>query len=269
MSGYAELAVTSNFSFLRGGSHPEELAAQTTELGLTAIGIADRNKVAGLGRADSVAKERGLEFPPGARLLPGVRLVFADGTPEILAYPNCLSGWSNLTRLLTIGKRRAEKGECELYLTDLLERASGLSLIVVLSKVPALPLRVGGREAKGPVDLSPPGARNFELGREISGRGHIQRVPLPERVLAPRALPRSTLPQGEGRKGVVTLLHQLREAADAPVRLAASMLYRGDDARRLERLASLAAEAEVRLIATNEVLYHHPDRRPLQDDDTA
>src|ERR1051326_659594 len=131
MSGYAELAVTSNFSFLRGGSHPEELAAQATELGLTAIGIADRNTVAGLVRAHSVAKERELQFPPGARLLPGVRLVFADGTPEILAYPNCLSGWSNLTRLLTIGKRRAEKGECELCFTDLLERAAGLSLIVV------------------------------------------------------------------------------------------------------------------------------------------
>ena len=102
--GYAELAATSNFSFLRGGSHPEELAAQAVSLGLSAIGIADRNSVAGLVRAHSIAKEQSLQF------LPGVRLVFADGTPDILAYPDCLSGWSNLTRLLTIGKRRAAKG---------------------------------------------------------------------------------------------------------------------------------------------------------------
>ena len=122
--GYAELAATSNFSFLRGGSHPEELAVQAGALGLCALGIADRNSVAGLVRAHSIAKEQGLQF------LPGVRLVFADGTPDILAYPNCLSGWSNLTRLLTIGKRRAAKGDCELFLADLLERAAGLSLIV-------------------------------------------------------------------------------------------------------------------------------------------
>src|SRR5258705_11452663 len=122
--GYAELETTSNFSFLRGGSHPEELTAQAVSLGLSAIGITDRNSVAGLVRAHSIAKEQSLQF------LPGVRLVFADGTPDILAYPNGLSGWSNLTRLLTVGKRRAVKGECELFLADLLERAAGLSLIV-------------------------------------------------------------------------------------------------------------------------------------------
>ncbi len=204
MSGYAELAVTSNFSFLRGGSHPEELAAQAKELGHAAIGIADRNTVAGVVRAHSIAREKELQF------LPGARLVFADGTRDILAYPHCLAGWSNLTRLLTLGKRRAEKGECELYFDDLLERARGLNLIAVITKIPTLPLR-------------------------------------------------------EGRKGAVTFLHRLREAADGPVRLAASLLYRGDDTRRLERLAALAAEAKAPLIAINDVLYHHPDRRPLQD----
>ena len=142
MSGYAELAVTSNFSFLRGGSHPEELAAQATELGLAAIGIADRNTVAGLVRAHSIAKEKEMQF------LPGVRLVFADGTPDILAYPNCLSGWSNLTRLLTIGKRRTEKGECELYFADLLERAAGLSLIVVPPTKLSSPASIAVRDAR-------------------------------------------------------------------------------------------------------------------------
>jgi error-prone DNA polymerase len=231
MSGYAELAVTSNFSFLRGGSHPEELVAQATELGLSAIGIADRNTVAGLVRAHSIAKEKELQFPPGARLLPGVRLIFADETPDILAYPNCVSGWSNLTRLLTIGKRRAEKGECELYFSDLLERAAGLSLIVVSSPTPIPP-----------------------------GEGNIIQLPPPGGEVGPRK--RSGW---GGKRQMITLLHQLREAASAPVWLAVSMLYRGDDSRRLERLTALAESAKVPLIATNDVLYHHPDRRPLQD----
>ena len=217
--GYAELATISNFSFLRGGSHPEELVVQAVSLGLCAIGIADRNSVAGLVRAHSIAKEQGLQF------LPGVRLVFADGTPDILAYPDCLSGWSNLTRLLTIGKRRAIKGECELFLADLLERAAGLNLIVV-------PPTPNARSAKAPPELS----------------------------LSP-----STPRWGRGKDEFVGLIRQLREASRTTVRLAASMLYRGDDARRLERLANIAAQAKVPLIATNDVLYHHSDRRPLQD----
>jgi error-prone DNA polymerase len=221
-AGYAELAVTSNFSFLRGGSHPEELAVQAKSLGLCAIGIADRNTVAGLVRAHSIAKEQELNF------LPGVRLVFADGTPDILSYPNCLSGWSNLTRLLTIGKRRAAKGECELHLSDLLDRAAGLSLIVV----PPTPTPPHKGEGNRTITSPSWGGRNAKR----SGWGDA-----------------------------IKLINQLREAAGAQVRLAASMLYRGDDARRLERLSAIAAEADAPLIATNDVLYHHPDRRPLQD----
>jgi error-prone DNA polymerase len=227
VSGYAELAVTSNFSFLRGGSHPEELAVQAKALGLEALGIADRNTVAGLIRAHTIAKEQALRF------LPGVRLVFADGTPDILAYPQCLSGWSNLTRLLTTGKRRAEKGECELHLVDLLPRAAGLSLILV----PPTP------------SPSPP------EGGKLKRNSHTSSLWGGRRGEARRAKPGGW---GEG-------ISQLREASGAPVRIAASMLYRGDDARRLEKLAALAADAHAPLIATNDVLYHHPDRRPLQD----
>ena len=254
MSEYAELAVTSNFSFLRGGSHPEELAAQAKSLGLCALGIADRNTVAGLVRAHSIAEEQGLQF------LPGARLVFADATPDVLAYPHCLSGWSNLTRLLTIGKRRAEKGACELHLSDLLDRAAGLSLIVMPSNIP-LPRRRNNNVSTLPLREG----RNFERSREISGRGDAVKRFLLERARAPARSARSPLPQAEGENSLVQTIRQLREAAGAPVRLAASMLYRGDDARRLERLAALAAEAQSPLIAVNDVLYHHPGRRPLQD----
>ena len=89
MNAYAELAITTNFSFLRGASHPEEFATQAAELGLEGIGIADHNSVAGVVRAHSIAKERGL------RLAVGARLVFANGsTPDILAYPSDAAAWS-------------------------------------------------------------------------------------------------------------------------------------------------------------------------------
>src|SRR5947209_1615103 len=138
---YAELAVTTNFSFLRGASHPKEFILQAATLGLTGIGIADRNSVAGVVRAYSaleewnehvkMEKERiGLDLPT-VKLIVGARLVFADRTPDILAYPQNRAAWGRLTRLLTVGKSRGEKAECILFLDDLLEYIAGLNLIVV------------------------------------------------------------------------------------------------------------------------------------------
>ncbi len=129
MTRFAELAVITNFSFLRGASHPEELVAQAHAIGLAGIGIADRNSLAGVVRAYSYAKER-IPAEDGFRLAVGARLVFADGTPDILAYPRDRDAYGRLTRLLTIGNRRAEKGRCRLVLPDLLERARGLQLIL-------------------------------------------------------------------------------------------------------------------------------------------
>src|SRR5215471_9526616 len=198
MVAYAELAVTTNYSFLRGASHARDLVEQAKTLGLTGLGIADHNTVAGVVRAHMPAKEMGL------RLAVGARLVFADGTPDILAYPQDRPGWGRLTRLLSHGKRLAEKGECILSLADLLAHIEGLNLIVCPPRV------------------------------------------IKADVLAP-------------------LLARLRQAAPRSVWLAAAMLYRGDDARRLARLARLAADAFVPLIAINDVLYHELTSRPLQD----
>src|SRR5215468_6064636 len=125
MSAYAELAVTTNFSFLRGASHAEELVAQAKALGLAGIGVADRNSVAGVVRAHIKAQEDGLKLAVGARL------VFADGTPDILAYPQDRRAWGRLTRLLSVGKSRADKGECLLYVEDLIEYIDGQNLIVM------------------------------------------------------------------------------------------------------------------------------------------
>src|SRR5262245_54739013 len=132
MAAYAELAVTTNFSFLRGASHPGELVEHAHKLGLAAIGIADRNSVAGVVRPHMAAKEL-TDKEPGFRIAVGARLVFADGTPDILAYPHDRVAWGRLTRLLSVGKSRADKGECLLFADDLVEFGAGLNLIVLPS----------------------------------------------------------------------------------------------------------------------------------------
>ena len=114
MIRYAELAVTTNFSFLRGGSHPRELVATAHALGLAAIGVADRNTFAGVVRAYDEAKKR-----PGIRLLVGTRLVTTDGF-EVLAYPTDRDAYGRLCRLLTDGNRRSKKGECHFVFTEVL-----------------------------------------------------------------------------------------------------------------------------------------------------
>ena len=200
---YAELAITTNFSFLRGASHSHELAAAATLLRLPAIGIADRNSLAGVVRAYSALEQIKGEKP---RLLVGARLVFADGTPDILAYPSDRAAYGRLCRLLSAGKLRAKKGDCLLYREDLLQWQEGLLLAVV-----------------------PP-------SRLAQGRTQLQ-----------------------------DLLIDLNQIAPNRIWLAASMLYHGDDRRRLKRLTRIARGAHVPLLAINDVLYHTPDRRSLQD----
>src|SRR5436190_10656855 len=121
---YLEFAVASNFSFLRGASHPEELMLQAAHIGLDGIGLCDRNSVAGVVRAHLIKREKELTL----RYHPGARLVFADGTPDILAYPRNRPGWGRLCRLLTRGNLRAEKGDCILQFDDLLGHIEGLEL---------------------------------------------------------------------------------------------------------------------------------------------
>ncbi len=213
MSGifYAELAVTTNFSFLRGASHASDLVAQALHLGHAGIGIADRNTVAGVVRAYAALKDAEEEWrarigQPEAvlpfHLAVGARLVFADGAPDVVAYAQNRAGWGRLCQLLTAGNMRAQKGSCLLTLDDLLADTGGLSLI-----------------------LMPP----------------------------------------RGLKGLARPLGQLAEAAPGALWLGADMPRRGDDRRRLAGLKTLAAEAGVPLLAMNDVLYHHPSQRDLQD----
>ena len=156
---FAELNITSNFSFLKGASHPEEYMSRAAALGIDAIAIADENSVAGIVRAHARAreiarqvKERqdweaaqgrvGPDLPPGLaahrraptlyctpRLIPAARLVFSDAC-DITVLPENRRGWASLCRILSVGRLRAEKGVCDLQLADLLERGEGLQLVL-------------------------------------------------------------------------------------------------------------------------------------------
>src|SRR5690242_14022361 len=201
---YAEIGITTNFSFLRGGSHPQEYVHQASELRLPAIGIADHNTLAGVVRAYSELDNSELKHKP--KLLIGARIVFTDGTPDILVYPRDRAAYGRLCQLLTRGKMGAdvEKGECHLKFSDLLDYAEGQLLVLTLP-------------------------HRFDTGTATK------------------------------------ILERLKASPAGGVWLAASLLYRGDDRRRLARLSRLAQSAGVPLLATNEVLYHHQARRPLQD----
>jgi error-prone DNA polymerase len=135
---YAEPIAATNFSFLRGASHPDEMVEAAIALGHSGIGIADRNSVAGVVRAWSALKAareegRGLDF----KLITGARLVFADDTPDIIAYPTTREAWGRLTQLLSVGNLRAEKGECTLYFADLLEWCAEMALIFMSHHQPS------------------------------------------------------------------------------------------------------------------------------------
>ena len=123
---YAELVTTSNFSFLRGASHPEELVATAMHLGMTALGLCDRNSFAGVVRGYVTARDN-KAISPGFRYLVGVRLVFSDGTPDIVAYPTDRVSYGRLCKLLTIGNRRGEKGRPDLRIDDLFGSADPVS----------------------------------------------------------------------------------------------------------------------------------------------
>ncbi len=195
MTTYAELQITSNFSFLRGGSHPEELVLRAHELGLEALALTDRNTLAGVVRAHGAAKEVGIRFVVGARL-------DLESERSLLCFPTDRAAYGRLSQLISQGQRRAEKGGCKLGLDDLLAHAEG-QIVVALA-----PLKLND--------------------------------------------------------GFAAFLEKLRHSLRGCY-LAAQHLYRGDDAARIEALAEFAATCRTPLVATGDVLYHGPLRRPLQD----
>ena len=121
---YAELQVTTNFSFLRGASHGEELVAQAKALGLSAIAVTDRNTLAGVVRAHVAAKELGMQ------LIVGARLDLRDGF-SLLCLPRDRAAYGRLSRLISLGQMRAPKGDCALWLADVAAYSEGQVFIVL------------------------------------------------------------------------------------------------------------------------------------------
>ena len=194
MTAYAELQCLTNFSFLQGGSHAEELVLQAKNYGVSALAVADHNTLSGVVRAHGAARDAGLSFVVGCRLM----LSMGAGAPmSLLAYVTNRSAYGRLCRLLSVGQRRAEKGQCILTLEDVLEFSEGLLFALPDCCADHLPM--------------------------------------------------------------------LRKTLKAPLWLALSCRYDGHDRARLARMAQLAHSTRTPILASNNVLYHHPDRRPLQD----
>ena len=199
---YIELQVTSNFSFLRGASHPEELVEQAAAYGYSAIAITDRNSFAGIVRAHVAAKAKGI------RLIPACRIDLLDG-PALLAYPTDREAYSRLSGLLTLGNLRAEKGKCHLYRSDVYDHSKGMKFIVI-----------------------PPAVLSEMFEFEASFEQDLK---------------------------------EYREALGNDLYLAAARSYQGDDHKKLYRLSQLSSRLNIPLAATNDVHYHDPQRRELQD----
>jgi error-prone DNA polymerase len=229
---YAEPVAASNFSFLTGASHPGEMVEHAIALGMSGIGIADKNSVAGVVRAHSARKTaqkegRGGEF----KLIVGARLVFADETPDIVAYPMTRRGWGRLTRLLSVGNLRAKKGDCILRFEDLLEWCDEMCLI-------AIPLRAFAVGKVYPERL--------QGSRRASSRG--------------KNLNHAKTRRREGED----CLRQLR-VRTANLYIGASMHRTGADKRNLAALKRLSQETGIPLIATNDALYATAADRPYHD----
>ena len=195
MTEYAELQCTSHFSFLRGASSCDEIFARAADLGITALGIVDRNSLAGIVRAHIAAKECGI------RLVVGCRLDLTDGT-ALLVYPTDRPAYARLCRLLSLGKKRGGKAKCELHWPDVVDHAEGLIGVLVPD------------EADDPCGLR---------------------------------------------------LRRLRDVFGDRAYLALTLRRRPNDQLRIHELSLLAARARVPTVVTNDVLFHVPERRILQD----
>lgn len=194
-SRYAELQVTSHFSFLRGASSCEELLAQAAMQGIEAVAVVDRNSLAGIVRAFEAAKTTGV------RLIVGCRLDLTDGA-SILVYPTDRGAYGRLCRLLSLGKKRGGKAKCILEWADLVAYSDGLIGILV------------------------PDEADETCGLR---------------------------------------LRRLRDAFGGRAYLALTLRRRPNDQLRIHELSNMAAQMRVPTVATNDVLYHAPDRRILQD----
>jgi error-prone DNA polymerase len=250
---YAELHCKTNFSFLEGASHADELVARAKELGYTALAVTDRESLAGIVRAHIAAKETGLKLLIGAEVHP------VDAAPVVL-WATDRKSYGRLSRLLTVGRRRAEKGDCQLTLADIAEHAQGLiaGIVGCMSAAKCTKTRVRGfgvQQAcsKLKVQSSKSRAEKVdELRTQHQATDDNQpslHVFDPDDRFSPAPSPQSLAPYADIFPGRSYLLTEL---------------FRGpNDAAELERLVALSQQAGLPLVAAGDVHYHTPARQPL------
>jgi error-prone DNA polymerase len=199
---YTELQVTSNFSFLRGASHPEELISQASELGYKEIAITDHNTLAGIVRAHVASKSKNI------RLIPACRIDLLDG-PDLLVYPTNKTGYTQMSALLTKGNLRAEKGNCFLFKEDVYDLLKDVRIITL-----------------------PPASLNNLFEFQPSFEKSIK---------------------------------EYKEIFGNRLYIGATRRFQGDDAKQIYHIAQISSALEISMVATNDVHYHEPARRELQD----
>ncbi len=255
---FVELGLVSCFSFLRGASHAEDLVGTAQALGYDAIGIADVNSMAGVVRIHTGAKALKL------RPVIGCRIETVEGL-AFLAYPTDRAAYGRLCRLISAGRRYdlqgvwQAKGACEISLPMLADHSEGVQLILLPPEDLEAAFEIG---VEGNVYQFP---SSSEEG--CRGGGDAQHRSRSETCAQPRTTPK---PPPLKRRGILgEILPHLTAQLPTLRHIAASYLYRGDDIARIEQLDALAREHGLGLLATNDVHYHTPERRPLQDVMTA
>ncbi len=235
---YAELHVKTNFSFLEGASHPDELVQRAAELGYAALAVTDRQSLAGVVRAHVAAKEAGLKLLVGAEITPD------DGLPLVLL-PTDRAAYGRLARLLTRGRLRAQKGQCRLLQSELAEAAEGLIACVIPRPAAAAPLA------------------------NVAGTRRV-----PSAVAGTRRVPSVQHEGSSGRHTACACYFQpaLLDAVQSYRELFGDRCYllaevhRGPDDRQwLKRLVDLARRTRVPLAAGGDVYYHVAGRKALHD----
>ena len=242
---YSELHCKTNYSFLTGGSHADELVERAIALGYRALAITDENTLAGVVRAYSAVQENNQkqteqttdangENPTQLKLIIGAEIVPNDA-PPVLLWATDRKSYGNLSRLITVGRRRAPKGECWLSLADIADHASGLLAGV-------LPGFRGDRLRTEHIDKTHP-----------SYQWHCSNL--------------NSHPENETEQSLFTdeKYAAYREIFDDRSYLMAAV-YRGiDDSWRIEQLKQLSQRTNLPLVASGDVLYHTPARLPLHD----
>jgi error-prone DNA polymerase len=251
---YAELHCKTNFSFLEGASHPDELVRRAAELGYRALAVTDRNSLAGVVRAHIAAKEVGLPLVIGAAITP-------TGAPPVVLWATDRASYGRLCRLITRGRRQAPKGDCALVLDDVAEFADGLVAGITMQPPAPLGGHAGVACFRGGAPRRSRGRRSVSMvaGNMLTS---LRDESMPPEECKLQIWDETTKPPAE--PGADWLL-KYREIFRDRCYLLAELHYGADDQARLAQLQRLSRDLGIPLVAAGDVHYHIPARMVLHD----